>query len=96
MTDTNKQALEFTALVEQFVKLANEMKDAGKPVSMINMALMSASATYGSYVAAGNEGYLKPSGVDKLVAAYHAEATRVQEIKRQLAEHAAKQESQSN
>ncbi|MEJ2609697.1 MAG: DUF3144 domain-containing protein [Candidatus Thiodiazotropha sp.] len=85
MTDKSKQVAEFTALVERFVKLANEIKEEGKPINMISMALMSASATYGTYVAAGNEGYLKPSGVDKLVELYRAEMTGIQEIKQQLA-----------
>jgi hypothetical protein len=82
MTDNSVEIREFTKLVERFVHLANEMKDEGKSLATINAALMSASATYGSYVAAGNEGYLKPSGVDKLVDAYRHHAVRVQDIKR--------------
>lgn len=82
MTDSNVEIREFTKLVERFVQLANEMKDEGKSLAAINAALMSASATYGSYVAAGNEGYLKPSGVDKLVDSYRHHAVRVQDIKK--------------
>jgi hypothetical protein len=82
MTSQSVEIREFTKLVERFVQLANEMKEEGKSLSTINAALMSASATYGSYVAAGNEGYLKPSGVDKLVDAYRHHAVRVQDIKK--------------
>jgi hypothetical protein len=83
MTDNSDQIKEFTSLVERFVRLANEMKNEGKGLTTINAALMSASATYGSYVAAGNEGYLKPSGVEKLVDAYRHHAVRVQDLKRE-------------
>jgi hypothetical protein len=82
MTNQSVEIREFTKLVERFVRLANEMKEEGKSLATINAALMSASATYGSYVAAGNEGYLKPSGVDKLVDAYRHHVVRVQDIKK--------------
>lgn len=82
MTNNGTEIQEFTKLVERFVQLANEMKKEGTSLATINSALMSASATYGSYVAAGNEGYLRPSGVDKLVDAYRHHAVRVQDIKR--------------
>ncbi|MCU7904615.1 MAG: DUF3144 domain-containing protein [Candidatus Thiodiazotropha sp. (ex Epidulcina cf. delphinae)] len=83
MSDKTEQLAEFTALVERFVQLANEMKGAGKPLPMINAALMSASATYGTYVAAGNDGCLRPSGVDKVVDAYRNQVIKIQELKRQ-------------
>lgn len=92
MTENIEQLKEFTKLVERFVAVANEMKDEGKNLSTINAALMSASATYGSYVAAGNEGYLRPSGVDKLVEAYRHHANRVQDVKKQIIQ-SAKQEA---
>ncbi|MCU7892959.1 MAG: DUF3144 domain-containing protein [Candidatus Thiodiazotropha sp. (ex Ustalcina ferruginea)] len=81
MSEDKEQLAEFTKMVERIVQLANEMKDEGKSLSMINGALMSASATYGSYVAAGNDGYLQPSGVDKLVEVYRNHVNRVQEMK---------------
>jgi hypothetical protein len=84
MTNSSENMQEFTELVERFVSLANEMKDEGKSLSLINSALMSASATYGSYVAAGNDGFLQPSGVDKLVDVYRRHAIRVQEIKKAM------------
>jgi uncharacterized protein (UPF0333 family) len=77
---------EFTALASRFIELANTMKGEGKPLQMINAALMSASATYGTYVYAGNEGYLKPSGVKKLVDTYNNQVDNIQKIKKQAAE----------
>jgi hypothetical protein len=84
MPESSDKMQEFTELVERFVGLANEMKEEGKSLSTINSALMSASATYSSYVAAGNEGYLQPSGVDKLVDVYRNHAIRVQELKKAM------------
>jgi hypothetical protein len=83
MTDNIDQIKEFTSVVERFVRLANEMKNESKGLTTIIAALVSAAATYGSCVAAGNEGYLKPSGVDKLVDANRRHALRVQDLKRE-------------
>jgi hypothetical protein len=77
---------EFTALASRFIELANSMKQEGKPLPMINAALMSASATYGTYIYAGNEGYLKPSGVKKLVDTYSNQVENIQKLKKQAAE----------
>jgi hypothetical protein len=85
MTD-NADMTEFTSLAERFITLANKMKDEGKPVQMINAALMSASATYGTYIFAGNQGYLKSSGVKKLVDAYSNQVENIQQLKKQASE----------
>ncbi|MBV2120065.1 MAG: DUF3144 domain-containing protein [Candidatus Thiodiazotropha sp. (ex Ctena orbiculata)] len=77
---------EFTALASRFIELANKMKEEGKPVQMVNAALMSASATYGTYIHAGNEGYLQPSGVKKLVDTYSNQVENIQKIKKQATE----------
>lgn len=85
MSETN-DIEEFTALSERFISLANEMKSEGKPIQMINAALMSASATYGTYIFAGNEGYLKPGGVKKLTDAFANQVNNIQQIKKKAAE----------
>ncbi|MCG7933724.1 MAG: DUF3144 domain-containing protein, partial [Candidatus Thiodiazotropha taylori] len=74
------------ALASRFIELANKMKEEGKPVQMVNAALMSASATYGTYIHAGNEGYLQPSGVKKLVDTYSNQVENIQKIKKQATE----------
>jgi hypothetical protein len=84
MTDQQKMAA-YNRLAERFIALANEMKDAGHPIEMVSAAMMSASGTYATYVAAGNDGYLKPGGVDKVVAAYRQNLLSVQAFKEKLA-----------
>ena len=74
---------EYNLLSERFIALANEMKNEGKDQQMVNAALMSASGVYATYIAAGNEGGLNPSGVDQVVAVYKANLEKVQEFKRQ-------------
>ncbi|MEJ2425041.1 MAG: DUF3144 domain-containing protein [Candidatus Thiodiazotropha sp.] len=84
---TNENDLKaFMKLSQRFIHLANKMKDEGKPLPMINAALMSASATYGTFIFAGNAGYLKPTGVDKLVETFRLQVENLQRIKQQAAE----------
>jgi hypothetical protein len=68
-------------LMGRFIQVANQMKDEGVPVQLINGAMMAASATYGTYISAGNAGYLKESGVDKLVDVYRKHAEYIQRVK---------------
>lgn len=77
---------EYTALSERFIALANEMKDEGKSLQMVNAALMSASGIYATYTAVGNDGGLTASGVEKVTAVYKANLENVQKLKRQQAE----------
>ncbi|MFV8816876.1 DUF3144 domain-containing protein [Haliea sp. E17] len=65
--------------VNRIIALANTMKDEGASTAIVSAALMSASAVYATYVAAGNSGALAPSGVDKVVDAYRGQLVRVQE-----------------
>ena len=54
----------------KFIELANELKEEGINVTLVNGALMTASGIYATYIAAGNEGALESSGVDKVVDLY--------------------------
>ena len=96
MSDQDTDFAEFTAVAERFIALANEIKSEGKPLTLVNAALISASATYSTYVAAGNQGYLKPGGVDRLVDTYRAQLANIQDIKRKAAESGAKNASKDN
>ena len=58
------------------------MKNEGAGSHVISASLMSASGAYATYVAAGNEGGLNPSGVDKVVEAYRQQMNRVQDAKK--------------
>lgn len=86
MTSKQEQMAAYNKLAERFIALANEMKEEGHAIDMVSAAMMSASGTYATYVAAGNDGYLKQGGVDKVVAAYRKNLISVQGFKKKLAE----------
>lgn len=81
-----KSMHEYNLLSGRFIALANEMKDEGKDLQMVNAALMSASGIYATYTAAGNDGGLNPSGVDKVVAVYKTNLENIQKLKQQQSE----------
>ena len=68
--------------VNRFIELANNIKDEGVGTHVISAAIMSASAVYATYVAAGNEGGLTESGMDKIVDAYRHQMVQVQAAKK--------------
>ncbi len=72
--------------VNDIIALANQMKDDGVQPQIIAAALMSASGLYSTYVHAGNEGFLRDSGVKKLVSAYERRVNEIQNFKKHQAE----------
>lgn len=66
----------------RFVELANKMKDEGLDPSLISGALMTASGIYATYLAAGNNAALEPSGVDKVCLVYRNTLERFQSLKK--------------
>jgi hypothetical protein len=54
----------------KFIELANQLKKEKIDPPLVSGALMTASAVYATYVAAGNDGALEAGGVDKVVAVY--------------------------
>lgn len=66
----------------KFIKLANEMKNLGHDPKLISAALMAASGIYATYISAGNNGGLQPSGVDKVVMMYRRNLEHIQERKK--------------
>jgi hypothetical protein len=68
--------------VQRFVDLANAMQREKIPQGAISTALMAASGIYATFVAAGNEGGLTESGVDKITAAYREQLEQVQSMKK--------------
>jgi len=65
----------------KFIELANQLKDEGQDPTMVSGSLMTASGIYATYVAAGNNGALNPSGVDKVVAMYRRTLEHHQQVK---------------
>ena len=66
----------------KFIELANQLKDEKIDTKMVSGALMTASAVYATFIAAGNNGALQPTGVDKVVALYRKALERHQQTKR--------------
>ena len=66
----------------RFIELANQLKDENIDPALISGALMTASGIYATFVAAGNNGTLERSGVDKVVALYRRTLEQFQQIKK--------------
>lgn len=66
----------------KFIELANQLKDENIDPALVSGALMTASCIYSTYVAAGNEGALESSGVDKVTDLYRRTLERYQQIKK--------------
>ena len=79
-------AAEYNEATSRFIDLANKMKAEGTAPNVVNAALMSASCVYATYVAAGNVGYLKQGGIDKVTETYRANLSSVQELKKRKVE----------
>ncbi len=72
--------------INQFIELANKLKDQGYQPQTVSAGLMTASGLYATYLYAGNEGYLHESGVQKLVRAYEKSVLELQAYKKALVE----------
>jgi hypothetical protein len=79
--------------IEQFVKLANTLQKEKIPQGVISTAMMTASGIYATFVAAGNDGGVTESGIDKIVSAYRAQLEQVQAAKKARNEERAKSPS---
>lgn len=67
--------------IQQFIDVANEMKNDGVSKEAVSTALMRACALYSTYVVTGNDGALKNSGVEKLQQLFGEELQSVQAAK---------------
>lgn len=79
MTEQEKQHQHCT---NRFIELANQLKDENIDPALVSGALMTASGIYATFVAAGNNGTLERSGVDKVVALYRRTLEQFQRIKK--------------
>lgn len=73
----------------KFIELANQLKEEEIDPNLVNGALMTASGVYATYIAAGNDGALEPSGVEKVVRLYKSTLEHHQKIKKGQASAAA-------
>ena len=67
--------------IQQFIDVANEMKNEGVSKEAVSTALMRACALYSTYVVTGNDGALKKTGVEKLQQLFGEELQAVQVAK---------------
>ncbi|WP_456415587.1 DUF3144 domain-containing protein [Thiolapillus sp.] len=82
MADTPNRDEQILGMMDQFVDVANRLKDEGNNTDLINAAFMLASGTYATYLAAGNKGYLKEDGVRKVAGAYKHNLELLQNLKK--------------
>ena len=68
--------------MNEFIDLANEMKDRGIPVHVVSSGLMRAFGVYATYSVAGNAGGLTESGVEKIAELFKVELANVQEMRK--------------
>jgi hypothetical protein len=66
----------------KFIELANELRKEEIDQPMISGALMTASGVYATYVAAGNDGALESSGIDKVVEVFRRTLEHHQTVKK--------------
>lgn len=66
----------------KFIELANQLKTEEIDPELVSGALMTATGIYVTFVAAGNNGALEPSGVDKAVNAYRRNLEHFQVVKK--------------
>jgi len=79
ITDENRGMLQ--PYVNQFIDLANNMTQQGIPLPVVSSSLMTACATFSTFVVAGNESALRESGVEKLRDIFAVELSAIQTLK---------------
>ena len=67
--------------IQQFIDLANDMKNAGLSKELVSTALMRACAVYSTYVVTGNDGALRASGIEKMQKLFGDELETIQRVK---------------
>lgn len=78
MSEQEKQHQDCT---NRFIELANQMKDDKIDPALVSGSLMTASSIYATYVAAGNDGALEKSGIEKVTDLYRRTLEQYQRIK---------------
>lgn len=82
--EQKKQLAAHNRATTAFIDLANKLaREEDQDVKIVSAALMAASGIYATFITAGNEGYLAPSGVDKVAEMYKNNLGYIQERKQQ-------------
>ena len=84
MSEKQKQIDAHNQATNEFIELANQMvNDRGFDSKLVSAALMAASGVYATFIAAGNQGFLAPGGVDKVSEMYKNNLTYIQTRKKE-------------
>ncbi len=84
MTDKQQQIDAHNQAMGEFIQLANTMvNDKGFDMKLVSAALMAASGVYATFTAAGNQGFLAPSGVDRVADIYKKNLSYIQDRKKE-------------
>lgn len=69
---------------EQFIVMANQMvNEKGYDPKLVSAALMAASGVYATFVAAGNDGFLAPNGVNTIAETFKNNLSYIQKRKKE-------------
>ena len=79
-----KQLAAHNRATTAFIELANKLaREEDQDVKIVSAGLMAASGIYATFITAGNNGFLAPSGVDKIAEMYKNNLGYIQERKQQ-------------
>lgn len=82
--EQQKQLAAHNRATTAFIDLANKLaKEEDQDIKIVSAALMAASGIYATFITAGNDGYLSPSGVEKIAQMYRNNLGYIQERKQQ-------------
>ncbi|MDX1626057.1 MAG: hypothetical protein R3323_06045 [Wenzhouxiangellaceae bacterium] len=74
-----------------FIDLANKLaKEDDQDPKIVSAGLMAASGVYATFIAAGNEGFLGPEGVEKVAGMYRNNLAYIQDRKKHELQQAGK------
>ncbi len=84
MSEKQQQIEAHNKATDEFVQLANRMaNEQGLDIKMVSAALMAASGVYATFMAAGNQGFLAPGGVDRVAEVYKRNLAYIQDRKKE-------------
>ena len=84
MSEQQNQIDAHNQATNEFIELANKMvNERGFDSKLVSAALMAASGVYATFIAAGNQGFLAPGGVDKVAEMYKNNLAYIQTRKKE-------------
>lgn len=82
--DRQRQIDAHNQATEEFIVMANQMvNEKGHDPKLVSAALMAASGVYATFVAAGNDGFLAPNGVNTVAETFKNNLAYIQKRKKE-------------